>query len=116
MTTATFAPAGARSVSVDITEADAIRASGEVNWTELQELQLKTDGFRFHTSGLSIENPERGGYLTAKVSDPGFEQQENAHTAAAQRRAEIVVLARKGYRSDELVKINIVDFLREVGP
>ncbi|GAA0870260.1 hypothetical protein GCM10009116_20960 [Brevundimonas basaltis] len=115
VTSATFAPAGARSVSVNLEDADAIRASGEVSWTDLQEVQLKTDGFRFHTSGLSIENPERDGYLMAKVSDPRFEQQENAYTAAAQRRAEIVVLARKGYRGDELVKIDIVDFRRELG-
>lgn len=115
VTSATFAPAGARSVSVNLEDADAIRASGEVSWTDLHQVQLKTDGFRFHTSGLSIENPERDGYLMAKVSDPRFEQQENAYTAAAQRRAEIVVLARKGYRGDELVKIDIVDFLRELG-
>lgn len=115
VTSATFAPAGARPVSVNLEDADAIRASGEVSWTDLQKVQLKTDGFRFHTSGLSIENPERDGYLMAKVSDPRFEQQENAYTAAAQRRAEIVVLARKGYRGDELVKIDIVDFLRESG-
>jgi hypothetical protein len=115
VTSATFAPAGARSVSVNLEDADAIRASGEVSWTDLQQVQLKTDGFRFHTNGLSIENPERDGYLMAKVSDPRFEQQENAYTAAAQRRAEIVVLARKGYRGEELVKIDIVDFLRDLG-
>lgn len=111
---ATLAPENAPVVSVGVEEAEAIRASGELSWTSLQEIRLKTDGFRFHTSGLSIANPDRDGYLMARVSDPRFEQQENAYTAAALRRAEILVLARKGYRADELTKIDIVDFIREL--
>jgi hypothetical protein len=113
VTTATFAPADAASVLVDVEEADRIRAAGEITWEPLREMTLKTDGFRFHTNGLSIENPHREGYLMAKVSDPRFEQPENPYTAAAQRRAEIVVLARPGYVGDQLMRIDIVDFVRE---
>jgi hypothetical protein len=49
----------------------------------------------------------------AKVSDPQFESPENPYTAAAQRRAEIVVLARTGRVGDQLVRIDIVDFMQE---
>ncbi|WP_297799816.1 hypothetical protein [uncultured Brevundimonas sp.] len=101
-------------ITVNSDEADTIRELASLTWSKLEELQLKTDGFRFHTSGLYIHNPEREGYLMAKVSDPQFEQSENSYTAAALRRAEIVVLARKGYRSGELVKIDIVDFIKEI--
>lgn len=111
---ATISTGAASPVSVNAEEAEAIRAMGTLTWTDLEEIHLKTDGFRFHTNGLSIENPERDGFLMAKVSDPRFELEENAYTAAAQRRAEIAVLARKGYRAGELVKIDIVDFIREI--
>lgn len=113
VTTATFTPANAASVQIGVDDAEQIRAAGEVVWSPLQEITLKTDGFRFHTNGLSIENPERGGYLMAKVSDPQFESPENPYTAAAQRRAEIVVLARTGRVGDQLVRIDIVDFMQE---
>jgi len=113
VTTATFSLAGGSSITIDADEAERIRSSDEIAWGPLEEMSLKTDGFRFHTNGLSIENPQREGYLMAKVSDPRFEQPENPYTAAAQRRAEIVVLARGGYVGDQLVRIDIVDFLRE---
>lgn len=113
VTTATFTPANAASVQIDVDDAEQIRAAGEVAWSPLQEITLKTDGFRFHTNGLSIEHPEREGYLMAKVSDPQFELPENPYAAAAQRRAEIVVLARTGRVGDQLVRIDIVDFVQE---
>lgn len=101
-------------VSIDTDEADAIRDLAELIWEPLSEIVLRTDGFKFHTSGLSIENPERTGFLMARVRDPRFEQQENVYTEAAQRRSEIVVLARRGYKAGELVRIDIVDFVREI--
>ncbi|MGI4818217.1 MAG: hypothetical protein ACRYFE_06835 [Janthinobacterium lividum] len=113
-TSATLRSGHANPTTVTSDEANTIRDLASLTWTGLQEITLKTDGFRFHTSGLSIENPERDGYLMAKVSDPQFELHDNAYTAAALRRAEIVVLAREGYRSGELAKIDIVDFIREV--
>jgi hypothetical protein len=80
------------------------------------KIRLRTDGFKFHTNGLSIENPEGEGYLMAKVSDPAFLEPENAYTEAAQRRSQIVVLARRGYQDGKLVRIDIVDFKNEVLP
>lgn len=100
--------------TIDTPEADEIRSMAELIWEPLAEIVLRTDGFKFHTNGLSIENPERGGFLMARVRDPRFEQQENAYTEAAQRRSEIVVLARRGYKGGELVRIDIVDFVREL--
>lgn len=104
----------AKPVSIDSDEADQIRELGELAWEPLREEVLRTDGFKFHTNGLSIENPTSGGYLMARVQDPRFEQQENVYTEAAQRRSEIVVLARRGYKNGALVRMDIVDFIKEI--
>jgi hypothetical protein len=114
VTSALMLPDTAPPVAINLDEADQIRDAGELQWEGLAEIVLRTDGFRFHTSGLSIENPERTGFLMAKVHDPRFEHQENVYTEAAQRRSEIVVLARRGYKNGELVRIEIVDFVREI--
>jgi hypothetical protein len=50
----------------------------------------------------------------ARVYDPRFQEAENPYTEAASRHAEIVVLARRGYKNGELVRIDIVDFVREI--
>ena len=68
----------------------------------------------FHTNGLSVENPDRDGFLMAEVNDPAFEKEENAYTLAAQKRARIEVLARRGYKNGKLSKIMILDFVREI--
>jgi len=95
-------------------DADAIRESQKLEWQPLGEMALRTDGFKFHTSGLSVENPEHEGFLMARVQDPKFEEEENVYTEAAQRRSSITVLARKGYRGGELVAIDIVEFINEI--
>ncbi len=100
-------------VRIEKEEADKIREYGDLEWTGLDQVQLRTDGFKFHTSGLFVENPERDGYLMAKVNDPLFLQEDNAYTEAAQKRADIIVLARKGYKAGVLVQIDIVDFVGE---
>ena len=101
---------------IGVNEADAIRASNELDWGPIGEMELRTDGFKFHTSGLSVEHPDRDGYLMAKVSDPSFAKEENAYTEASQRRSRIVVLARRGYRNGVLQQLDIVDFVREITP
>jgi hypothetical protein len=115
-TSARVRPGAAPAVLVDARDADQIRDLAELTWEPLGEIVLRTDGFRFHTSGLSIENPERDGFLMAKVIDPRFDKPENAYTEAAQRKSEIIVLARRGYKNGELVRIDIVDFVREITP
>ena len=112
--TASFAAGSHEPARIGVNEADAIRASNEIEWGPIGEIELRTDGFKFHTSGLSVEHPDREGYLMAKVSDPAFSQEENAYTEAAQRRSRIVVLARRGYRSGQLQQLDIVDFVREI--
>lgn len=111
--TASVLAATANPVLVGITEADAIRDGAKLVWGPLEELTLKTDGFKFHTNGLSVENPEREGYLMARVRDPRFDDPENPYTEAAQRRLEIVVLGRRGYKETSLAGIEIVDFIRD---
>lgn len=107
-------PDSAEPVMISTNEADEIRAMGELAWEPLREEALRTDGFKFHTSGLSIENPAKDGYLMARVQDPRFNEPETPYTEAAQRRSEIVVLARRGYKNGALVRIDIVDFIREI--
>ena len=86
----------------------------KLEWQSAGELVLKTDGFKFHTSGLSVENPDHNGFLMAKVLDHKFEDEENVYTEAAQRRSAIAVLARKGYKGDHLAAIEILEFLHEI--
>lgn len=100
-------------VRIEKEEADKIREYGDLEWDGLEVIKLRTDGFKFHTSGLSVENPERDGFLMAKVHDPRFLQEDNPYTDAAQKRADIMVLARKGYKAGVLVQIDIVDFKGE---
>ena len=74
----------------------------------------RTDGFKFHTNGLSIENPSGEGYLMAEVKDPVFEEESNPYTVAAQKRAKIKVLARRGYKNKKLARVHILDFVAEL--
>lgn len=111
---ATIYPIRATPALVTTSDADAIRETMKLDWQPIDELVLRTDGFRFHTGGLSVENPERDGFLMARVLDPKFEQDENVYTEAAQRRSSIAVLARKGYKGSELSAIEILDFLHEI--
>ena len=110
---ATVFPSLDRPVTIDTSDAEAIRDAAKLEWTSLREMTLRTDGFRFHTNGLSIENPDRNGFLMARVRDPSFDEPSNPYTEAAQRRAEIVVLGRQGYKGSTLAGIEIVDFIRE---
>lgn len=112
--TAAFFAGANPPTQIGVQEADAIRASTELDWGPIGEIELRTDGFKFHTSGLSVEHPERDGYLMAKVSDPSFAKEQNSYTEAAQRRSRIVVQARKGYRNGTLQQLDIVDFVREI--
>jgi hypothetical protein len=61
-----------------------------------------------------VENPEGDGFIMAEVIDPVFEEESNPYTSAAQRRAKIEVLARKGYKNNALAKIQVLDFISEV--
>lgn len=111
---ATFLAGTNEPTRIGVQEAEAIRASNEIEWGPIGEIELRTDGFKFHTSGLSVEHPDRDGYLMAKVSDPAFAKEENVYTEAAQRKSRIVVLARRGYRNDTLQQLDIIDYVREI--
>lgn len=100
-----------RSVEMDLPTAEAIRDHNKVIWEKISPLNLETDGFKFHTSGLSVRNPEGESFMMATVKDPAFSDEENAYTEAAQRRATISVLARKGRRNGVLAKLEILEFL-----
>lgn len=112
--TASFVSGEAAPVDIDATGADAIRESQKLDWKAPQEEIFVTDGFKFHTSGLSIENPDADGYLMAEVNDPVFEEESNPYTGAAQKRAKVMVLARRGYKNGKLARVIVLDFIREV--
>ncbi len=114
VTSALISPAKASPVLLTAQDADAIREQAKLEWQPIAPMTLRTDGFKFHTSGLSVENPERDGFLMARVHDPKFEEGENVYTEAAQRRSAISVLARKGYKGGELVAIEILEFQHEI--
>lgn len=113
---ATVYPLHGRPALLTAEDADAIREANKLEWHPIAEVELRTDGFKFHTNGLSVENPEGEGFLMARVHDPKFEQEENVYTEAAQRRSSIVVLARKGYRGGVLAAIEILEFKNEIPP
>lgn len=109
-----FATRGHERIDVDEPTADLLREHGEIELGELQSMILRTDGFTFHTRKLSVEHPDRPGYLLADVQDPVFKEESNAYTQAAQRKALIKVQAKPGYRSGRLEKLYIMDFGGEV--
>lgn len=112
--TAAFLAGKAQPVNVDKADADAIRDSQKLDWKPLGLVWLRTDGFKFHSNGLSVENPESDGFLMAEVDDPLFRDDGNPYTAAAQVRALIEVRARLGYKNGNLSKIQIVEFIRQI--
>ena len=99
-----------QSVPVDEPTADAIRDANRVIWEKIAPIQLETDGFKFHTNGLSVRNPEGEGWLMASVKDHIFADPENAYTEAAQKKATILVLARKGRRNGALARLEILEY------
>lgn len=95
---------------IDLPTADAIRAKGELEVTELQVIDLRADGFVHHSKKLNVENPEHpGAYISADVRDPIFEQVPNVYTQAAASKAVIRVHAKLGYRAGVLERIYIMD-------
>lgn len=115
VSTASFRSGSGVASFIDIEGADAIRESQKMEWQPISNALVKTDGFKYHSSVLSIENPDREGFMMAEVVDPAFEDEQNAYTIAAQKRAQIEVVARKGYKNGILAKVQILEFVREIG-
>ncbi|MET4663476.1 hypothetical protein [Sphingomonas sp. PvP056] len=112
--TASFISGSLPPVVVNKTDAEAIRDSQKLDWLPPANLALRTDGFKFHSNGLSVENPEHDGFMMAEVADPEFDNEDNDYTKAAGKRATIEVLGRKGYKNGVLAKLQILAFLREI--
>ncbi|MCW2361630.1 MULTISPECIES: hypothetical protein [Sphingobium] len=95
---------------IDLPTADAIRAKGELEVTELQETELRIDGFVHHTKKLNVENPDAPGtYLSADVRDPAFDIVPNAYTEAANVKGVLRVQVKLGYRAGQLEKIYVLN-------
>jgi hypothetical protein len=101
-----------RQLAADEGTADAIREQGQIDFGPL--FILKTDGFVFHTRKLSVEHPERSGYLLAEVEDPVAEKENNPYARAVQSKAVIRVQAKAGYRNNQIERLVIMDFGGEV--
>lgn len=100
----------APSLLVDLPTADAIRAKGELEVTDLRPIDLRVDGFVHHSKKLNVENPDiPGAYISADVRDPIFEHVPNVYTEAAATQATIRVQAKLGYRAGLLERIYIMD-------
>lgn len=110
VSTAAISTRADRKVEINEVSAEAIRENNKVIWERVAPLDLETDGFKFHSNGLSVRNPEGEGYMMAVVKDPIFKDEDNAYTEAAQRRATIRVLARKGRRNGALARLEIIQF------
>lgn len=96
--------------TVDLPTADAIRAKGELEVTELREIDLRLDGFVHHSKKLNVENPESPGtFISADIRDPAFETVPNVYTEAANTKSTLRVLAKLGYRAGVLEKIYVMD-------
>ena len=101
---------------IDEAMADAIRAKGEVDVSDLQVMTLVTDGFFHHGRTLRVEHPlEPGRYFNASVKDPLFDLIPNKYTEAASMGASIVVRAKAAYRAGQLERLYIMDFV-SLGP
>jgi hypothetical protein len=101
---------------IDIPKADAIRAGGELEVGDLQEMTLTVDGFRDHDRKLWVHHPNIAGrYIAADVRDPVFENQESVYAQAAARKATIRVKAKPVFRAGELERIYIMDFGGVIG-
>jgi hypothetical protein len=100
-------------VTVDVPMADAIRAKGELDVSDLKEMTLRVDGYTHHNKALKIERPdEPGKFMSADVRDPLFESAPNPYTQAAETQKAITVMAKVAYRDARVERIYIMDFLR----
>jgi hypothetical protein len=105
-----FESGGQKAITVDQDDAEKIRSGVAQEFGPLQEFILRTDGFTFHTRKLSVEHPERPGYLLAEVDDPVAEEDNNPYASAVNRKATIRVQGKAGYKNGQLVRLVIMDF------
>ncbi|WP_029936205.1 DUF7946 domain-containing protein [Sphingomonas sp. UNC305MFCol5.2] len=103
-----------KAITVDNDDADKIRSGVAQEFGPLQEFVLRTDGFTFHTRKLSVEHPERSGYLLAEVDDPVAEEENNPYANAVNRKATIRVQGKAGYKNGQIVRLVIMDFGGEI--
>lgn len=100
---------------IDEPMADAVRAKGEVEVSDLRTMSLKADGWIYHSRTLSVEHPDHNGkYISAKVRDPIGEEEPNVYADAARNKATITVQAKTAHRDAVLDSIYIMDFVGTV--
>ena len=96
---------------VDEPMADAIRARGELEVSDLMTLTLTADGWVYHSRTLSVHHPERPGrFIQAKVRDPLGDEDGNVYADAGRDKATIVVQGKIARRAGEIEGIYIMDY------
>lgn len=107
----TFSTSKSAKQIVDEPMADAIRAKGDLEVSELMTLTLVTDGWTYHSRVLSVHHPEKPGrFISAKVRDPLGEVDGNVYADAARDKATIVVQGKIARRAGEIDGIYIMDY------
>lgn len=94
---------------IDEPMADVIRSKKGDEVGDMQQMELKVDGFIHHNRQLKVRHPDiENKYIIAEVRDPVFEETPNAYTEAAINLAYITVHAKPVLRNGEIIKIYIM--------
>jgi hypothetical protein len=100
---------------VDEPMADAIRAKGELEVSDLMLMSVTADGWIYHSRILNVRHPEAPGrFLSAKVRDPLGEVDGNVYADAARDKATIMVKAKIARRGQSIECIYIMDYVERV--
>lgn len=107
-----FASERSDMTEVDVPMADAIRAKGTLEISDLQEITLRVDGYTHHNKALKVERPDNPGrYMSADIRDPLFETVPNPYTQAAEAQSAITVMAKIATREQHIERIYVMSFV-----
>lgn len=111
--TTSFSTGTAMPTLIDEPIAEAIRSEGEIEISDIEVLDLKTDRFIHHNRRLNVLNPFKSdSYINAEINDPSAEIAPNSYSDAANRKATIRVHAKIAKRGQDVEKIYVLNFIR----
>jgi len=110
-----FTAGSAAPTLIDEPMADAIRSKGEIEISDLEQMDLQTDGFVHHSRRLNVVNPFKpGSYINAEIYDPLVHNAPNVYSEAANRKATIRAHVKVARRQDNIENIYIMIFVSEL--
>lgn len=96
--------------TVDLPMADAVRARGELQVSEMAPMRIRVDGFTLHNNQLKIEDPSTPNrYVNASIRDPAFAQIPNIYTETASHGGWLDVQAKSTYKEGQLKTVYVFD-------